>query len=123
MNAHPGTHLGCYLGGVYLWFFRGLSWCAPLQFGLDLHNSGAQALLNCGDALTVAQVPGLVEMLEISAKFHQQLVRRPETHWQQIVAHNSGQRCEFLPEGRCRWRAGRRPGLRMLNQASGSLPD
>jgi hypothetical protein len=64
---------------------------AALQFGFNLGDSDAEAPLNFGDTGTFAEMPGFLEMLEIGTKFRQQLLRRPATHLQEIVAQNSGQ--------------------------------
>jgi hypothetical protein len=72
-------------------FFLGRVERAAPEFGFDLGDSDAEALLNFGDACTVAEVARLVEVLEIGAEFHEQLLRGPKTHVQEIVAQNLGQ--------------------------------
>ncbi len=76
--------------------FWGVGRRTALQFGFDLGDSDAEALLNFSNTGTLAEVAGFVEVLEIGAKFRQQLLRRPATHVQEIVAQNSVQENEFF---------------------------
>jgi hypothetical protein len=73
-------------------FFLGRVERATPEFGFDFGDSDAEALLNFCDACTVAEVARFVEVLEIGPEFHEQFLRRPKTHVQEIVAQNSGPR-------------------------------
>jgi hypothetical protein len=69
-----------------------------LQLGFNFGNSDAEAPLNFGNAGAIAEVSGLIEVLEISAKLRQQFFRGPMNHRKKLLHGFLGKCVNSFPQ-------------------------